>query len=91
MKERREKLLLVDLLKPAIHLGAAAMAWILMCVVSMAAHEDEAVEVVEGAKVDGAAVAGQIAGQIVAAQRCDAGLREHCSGTASYAPDNLIT
>ena len=29
-------------------------------VVSMAAHEDEAVEGVEGAKVDGAAVAGQI-------------------------------
>ena len=29
-------------------------------VVAMAAHEDEAVEVVEGAKVDGAAVAGQI-------------------------------
>ena len=60
-------------------------------VASMAAHEDEAVEVVEGAKVDGAAVAGQIAGQIVAAQRSDAGLREHCSGTASYATDNLIT
>ena len=57
----------------------------------MAAHEDEAVEVVEGAKVDGAA----FACHIVASGDRRSALRRQAAralvGTASYAPDNLIT
>ena len=46
----------------------------------MAAHEDEAVEVVEGAKVDGAAVAGQIVAWIDRRSALRPLQREHVPG-----------
>ena len=59
----------------------------------MAAHEDEAVEVVEGAKVDGAAVAGQIVAWIDRRSALRRLRREHLSRTrwiSTVAPDDVM-